>query len=188
MSKTNDLLQHYREVRLRLRYPPNAVPDTGINLRRAREPVALLPPPEPTLPSAESIPASSFREYQPFVSTSLTFSSTIAISAAEFGLTAKDLHKKCRTRAICFPRQVAIYIAAKQGRWAASWMAHRLDLDHSTVLHAQRKIATLVETNAALRERIANIEAEIATRYRPAPPALNECDLAQGSERSDLPE
>lgn len=186
MSEVSELMQHYKEVRLRLRYPPNAVPDTGINLKRAREPIALpLPSPEPVLSLAPPTPSwsSAFSKYQPFVApTGLTFSSTLEISAAEFGLTSQELHSKSRKHAICRPRQVAIYVAGKQGRWSATWVARRLDLDHSTVLHAQHKIACLIETNTDLKNRILSIEAAIEARYPSATTNLNEQDLAQGAE------
>lgn len=180
MSKVNDMLQHYREVRQRLRYPPNAVPDTGINLRRkiehtSPEPIRLLPPP----PSPEVQPSPS---YSPFVSKGLTFSSTIEITANEFGLTSQDLHKKTRIRAICFPRQVAIYVAIKREKWSISWMASRLDMDHTSLLHANRKIGVLIETNPELKTRIDSIEATLEARYRPALSDLSEQHLEERAE------
>ncbi len=189
MSEIRDIMEHYREVRQRLRYPPNAVADTEINLRPVRVavevPLKILPP-EP--PLSEPTPCMTLRHplYAPFVPTSLTFSSTIEISASEFGLTSEQLRrkgKKCRARAVCVPRQIAIYVAAKQGRWAASWIANRLDLDHTTILHAIKKIGTLIETNLTLKSRVESIEAAIATRYPPAATPNSQSHLGEGPER-----
>ncbi len=183
MSEIRDIMEHYREVRQRLRYPPNAVADTEINLRPVRVavevPLKIL---EPAPPLSEPTPSVTLRHplYAPFVPTSLTFSSTIEISASEFGLTSEQLRrkgKKCRARAVCVPRQIAIYVAAKQGRWAASWIANRLDLDHTTILHAIKKIGTLIETNLTLKSRVESIEAAIAA------PANSQSHLGEGPER-----
>ena len=191
MSEVSDMMQHYKEVRLRLRYPPNAVPDTGINLKRGREPVEVPEPsPEPVLSLAPPTPSwsSAFSKYQPFVApTGLTFSSTLEISAAEFGLTSQELHSKSRKHAICRPRQVAIYVAAKQGRWALSWMAHRLDLDHTTVIHANKKIQCLIETNADLKNRVLSIEAAIEARY-PSPPTADSQPHLEEKPDGNVPE
>ena len=180
MSEVSDMMQNYREVRQRLRYPPNAVPDTGINLRRkiehtSAEPMRLLPP--PPLPDVQPFPS-----YSPFVSNSLTFSSTIEITASEFGLTGQDLQKKTRIKSICFPRQVAIYVATKQEKWSISWMANRLDMDHTSLLHARRKIGALIETNPELKARVDSIEAALEARYRPALSDLSEQHLEERAE------
>ena len=175
MSEVSDMLQRYREIRQRLRYPPNAVPDTGINLKR-KPVIAIETPTELEYPRSSS-------HYSPFVSNGLIFSSTLEITANEFGLSGKDLHKRCRIRAICFPRQVAIYVAAKQGRWSTSWIGTRLKLDHTTILHAKSKIATLIETNPRLKNRVQSIEAAVAALNPPALSHLNEPDLEEGTPR-----
>jgi hypothetical protein len=171
MSITNDLIEHYREVRERLRHPPNAVPDTGINLRRksetSPEPKRLLPPPpEPEVPSVPS--------FTPFVTTGLTFSSTLEITAGEFGITSEDIQQRCRKKSVCFPRQVAVYVALRQNRWTGSWVAKRLKLDHTTILHSAKKIATLVEANPDLKAKVQSIEAAVAALN---PPTIS--DLSQ---------
>ena len=61
-------------------------------------------------------------------------------------------------------------------------MASRLDMDHTSLLHANRKIGVLIETNPELKARIDSIEATLEARYRPALSDLSEPNLAQGTE------
>jgi len=184
MSVVDDMLRRYKEIRLRLQFPPNAVPDTGINLRRHREqkpapppaaplsiPQIILPEPVPKLPPIVEQPVSG-----------ATFSSTLSITAKEFGLSFNQIRAKSRIQKVVFPRQVAIYIACKQQKWSVSQIGHYLNLDHTTAMHARNKIASKVLTDLDLKDRIKQIEDKIAALYPPPLPDLNKPSLAQGSE------
>ena len=61
-------------------------------------------------------------------------------------------------------------------------MASRLDMDHTSLLHANRKIGMLIETNPELKTRIDSIEATLEARYRPALSDLSQCNLEEGTE------
>ena len=168
MSEVSDMIQRYKEIRLRLRYPPNAVPDTGINLkRRAEPPPAPLPQP-PAPPPPVMLPA----PLPPIPETpipGITFSSTLAITAKTFGLSFDQIRSKSRTQKICLPRQIAIYLAAKQEKWSMNRIGHYLNLDHTTCLYAKRKIASMIESDPSLRDCITTIENKLATFHSPTP-------------------
>ena len=190
MSVVDDMLQRYKEIRLRLRYPPNAVPDTGINLGRNREqPKPQLPPPPLPFPKIEfeQVPPLPPIVEQP--TTGVTFCSTLSITAKEFGLSFNQIRAKCRKKNVVFPRQVAIYIACKQQKWTISRIGHYLNIDHTTAMYARNRIASKIEGDPELRDRIKEIEDKIETLCnRPSSANEHQPTLAEGQRGSDLPQ
>ena len=179
MSAVDDMLRRYKEIRQRLMFPPNAVPDTGINLKRHREPVQVQESPAPELP-APILPNPS-PPPPPIVeppTSGITFSSTLSVTAKEFGLSTNQIRARSRIQKIVFPRQVAIYLAAKQEKWSMCQIAYYLSLDHTTCLYARKKIASKVLTDLELRDRIQSIEGKLATLTSLADASERQSDLA----------
>jgi chromosomal replication initiator protein len=72
-----------------------------------------------------------------------------------FGLKLSDLKAKNRTRAIAFPRQVAMYLARQMTHSSLSEIGRAFGgKDHTTVLHAVDKIQTLLQEDPKLRKTI----------------------------------
>jgi len=72
-----------------------------------------------------------------------------------FGLKLSDLKAKNRTRAIAFPRQVAMYLARQMTHSSLSEIGRAFGgKDHTTVLHAVDKIQTLMQTDPKLHKTI----------------------------------
>ena len=164
-SEVVDMIKRYREIRQRLRYPPNAVPDTGINLKKPK--YERRPPPD--LPKV--VPLDRYLDLlKTKKPTTLTFWNAINISAAGFGLRGEDLKIKTRKPNIVLPRQVAIYIAAKQKRWTFFFIARHFKLDHTTAIHARDRITFLIERDPELKEKVQGIEAAVAALPPPPPP------------------
>src|SRR5882724_2886670 len=178
MNDIRAIMENYKEVRNRLRRPPNAVPDTGINLKRQKPPLSSEPPPiqieppriEPSLPD---LPL-----FVPFRRTDLTFSSTLQFAAKEFNITGQQIRSRSRIQQISLPRQVAIYLAAKNHLNSLAGMGRYLKMDHTTMIHAKQKITALMASDATLRDRILKLEATILAAYsRIALPADRESHL-----------
>jgi len=183
MSAVDDMLRRYKEIRQRLMFPPNAVPDTGINLKRHREPIQAqeLPAPELSAPILLNPSPPPPPIVEPPTS-GVTFSSTLSVTAKEFGLSTSQIRARSRIQKIVFPRQVAIYLAAKQEKWSMCQIACYLNLDHTTILYAQRKIASKILSDPELQDRVKTIEAKLAARYPSPISNLNQPALAEGSE------
>src|SRR5216684_1375397 len=98
-------MANYKEVRDRLRRPPNAVPDPGIHLKTVK---GYKTTPEPPVQLVINSTA-----FVPFKRTDLTFSSTLEFAAAEFNISFKDIRSRRRHSAIARPRQIAIWIAIR---------------------------------------------------------------------------
>ncbi len=109
MIEARALSQHYKEVRERLRNPPNAVPDTGINLPRSES----APRTESPSPIAKKFHQIDSPSYIPFRLQGLTFCSTLEFAAKEYGLSFKEIRAHSRCYRLSRPRQIAIYLAAK---------------------------------------------------------------------------
>lgn len=180
MSEVSDMLRRYSEIRQRLRYPPNAVPDTGINLRP-------LPPKPVWIPKEPELNESELKALpppEPPEPTTLSFASIVQITAKTFGLKRRDIYIKTRKRAISVPRQVAIYAAARQKRWTLYWIARILKMDHTTALHATRRVAFLIELEPSFREKVESIEAAVAALHPPSFSNLSQPYLEAGTERN----
>jgi chromosomal replication initiator protein len=72
-----------------------------------------------------------------------------------FGVKLSDLKAKMRTRAIAFPRQVAMYLARQLTHSSLAEIGRAFGgKDHTTVLHAVDKIQTLLQEDPKLRKTI----------------------------------
>ena len=72
-----------------------------------------------------------------------------------FNLKLTDLKAKNRTKAVAFPRQVAMYLARKLTHASLAEIGRAFGgKDHTTVLHAVDKISALLEEDAKLRKTI----------------------------------
>jgi len=72
-----------------------------------------------------------------------------------FGLKMSDIKAKNRTKAIAFPRQVAMYLSRQMTHSSLSEIGRAFGgKDHTTVLHAVDKIQTLLQDDPKLRKTI----------------------------------
>jgi chromosomal replication initiator protein len=75
--------------------------------------------------------------------------------AAEFfGVTLSDLKAKDRTKAVAFPRQIAMYLARQLTHASLAEIGRAFGKDHTTVLHAIHKIQTLLQEHPKLQKTI----------------------------------
>lgn len=81
------------------------------------------------------------------------------VVAANYGLTLQEMMSRKRTKDIVVPRQVAMFLACKLTLRSlpeiGRFFCHR---DHTTVLHARRRIESMSET---LRDRLEVMTSEI---------------------------
>jgi chromosomal replication initiator protein len=81
-----------------------------------------------------------------------------------FGLHLSDLKAKTRTRAIAFPRQVAMYLARQLTHASLLEIGRAFGgKDHTTVLHAVEKIHCLLQEDPKLRKTIDALNQGIAS-------------------------
>ena len=186
MSVVAQQLRHAATVRNRLRFPPNAVQDRGIDLKRKDEPEIAETVADPVVVNFPPIPAQAktdeeklaeieriMRDLQHKIDavrrtySELTGGSTrwlkIAdiqtVVASHFDVTVTDIISKRRTVGLVLPRQVAQYIARTMTLKSLPEIGRRFgDRDHTTILHSIRKIEALRASDPELDEKIKTIE------------------------------
>ncbi len=80
------------------------------------------------------------------------------VVAEHFGLKVEELKAKKRTKAISFPRQIAMYITRELTDLSLPKIGEEFGgRDHTTVIHAQEKIKKNIQTDAQLQKTVQNL-------------------------------
>lgn len=168
---TAALLKHYNEVRTRLRTPPNAVPDTGINLpngKPARQIERAISPPR-ILPCQykEKVKGylHSYRTSFGLSNDNLTIRTVLNFVAKEFGLTRATVLARNKARNLVHARQVAVYLTSKHTTYNICLQAHYLGLHHGTVFSGMHTIAKIMAEGGPKAEKINDIEARLLAAF-----------------------
>ncbi|NLY38645.1 MAG: chromosomal replication initiator protein DnaA [Firmicutes bacterium] len=86
----------------------------------------------------------------------------IKFTALHYNLTAEDLKGKKRTQDIAMSRQVAMYLSRTMTDLSLPKIGEEFGgRDHTTVLHAQRKIQQIMEENSDFKQKIEMIKNDI---------------------------
>lgn len=155
-------------LRKRLWYPPNAVPDTGIDLRRQRSNVVPFRPrditkPQPgTDPKPDPVyePVPLIKNMNPAKNggiaredappTSRFGLREIRLAICEvWGISEIELVGRRRAQKVARPRQVAYAMSCRFTTHSLPTIGRSLDRDHTSVLIGARKVRHLVDAVAA---------------------------------------
>jgi hypothetical protein len=158
-------IAHFRAVRQRLRHPRNAVVDRGIDLKRKPEllVVAEVPPAPPAaLPLGIGTPMPEYELTYALTPTvpspapsSLSVRTIQQAVCQHYGVTLVDLVSNRRTQALVLPRRVAVWLCRKLTTHSLPAIGHHFGgRDHTTILHAARRIDELRRTDAAMQARL----------------------------------
>lgn len=161
-----EMQSNARQIKQRLRTPPNAVKDNGIDLKRKVEPIRLVPDTSldvfgPKPPTLDDI------AFGPVVCAPLPAPSRIeAIQRAvmqKYRLTRLELISSRRTGDIVRPRQIAMYLCKILTPRSLPEIGMRFGgKDHTTVLHAVRKIEAQRDQDAILNAEVLDLIEAIA--------------------------
>ena len=126
--------------------------------------------PAPNRPLYPPIPAAAFKEAHavldrapdPLPSAPVLIKRIQAAAAEECGMAVIDLLSHRRTANVVLPRQIAMYLARAMTRSSLPQIGRRFGgRDHTTVLHACRKIEAMVEDDPGFAARVAALRARI---------------------------
>lgn len=167
MSDIRAIMENCKVIRERFRNPANAVPDTGINLRRNREPAPQIAEPEILVPLLRVVPI--VIPLPVFRRTDLTFANTLAFVADEFNISGADIRLRCRKPLYAVPRQIAVYLTAKLTDRSLFSMGRYLGMDHTTMLHARKKVRRMIRESMLCEQYIYSLEVRLLANYNRKP-------------------
>lgn len=72
---------------------------------------------------------------------------------------------RSRLREKVITRQICMYLLVKLTRLSLSQIGYLFNKDHSTVLHAKKTIQDLIDTDKEMKNKVDDIELNIASRY-----------------------
>jgi chromosomal replication initiator protein len=81
--------------------------------------------------------------------------------SAAFGVTEKQLLGSSRLRSVLLPRQVAMYLARELAGLSLPRIGAAFGRDHTTVLHACRKVEAALEADDVLKARVKQLRGEL---------------------------
>lgn len=159
MSEVSEMIQRAKEIHYRLLFPPNAVEDQGIDLKRK-----LIPPEAPPTPTTEKIEEEVI-EHQltfPFIPPPqpkpLNIKPILRAIASYYGIFVSEIIGLSRTNKYVRPRHVACYFAIRHAGMSYPQVGRRIKRDHTTVLHAVRKISERMLVDFQLAHEISQLE------------------------------
>lgn len=89
----------------------------------------------------------------------VTIDGIMEVVADEYGLTVETLNSRKRTRAIAFPRQIAMYLARTMTDHSLPEIGKAFGgRDHSTVIHAVDKITEQINEDDVLKQKVKHLE------------------------------
>lgn len=92
----------------------------------------------------------------------ITISDIQRVVGEHFDLRIEDFKAKKRTKAVAFPRQIAMYLARELTDYSLPKIGDEFGgRDHTTVIHAHEKISKELENNFALRQTVEALKEKI---------------------------
>lgn len=158
-----EIIENAKKIRQRLRYPPNAVPDRGIDLTRkstahkGSEPIP--DPPIKKILREETPPI----HIHPEIRMPASLDIIIDAVGSHYGVTSEAIKSSSRRSYTCFARFVVIYLAIRLlPKKSLASIARELGRDHTTILHARGRIYDIIAGNPGVAAQVRMIEACIA--------------------------
>lgn len=178
-----DIIDQAKLIRQRLRNPPNAVYDPGIDLtRKSTHHKGSEPNPDPAPKKALVEPIIVEPSYPPMdIRFPITFDDIVEAVSIHYGLTTEAIRGSCRRSHVCFARFVVVYLSLKilPGRSLKSIARDLGGRDHSTAIHARDRMTAIVAGNSQVASEVQMIENYIETVHnnKPVIPTFRECGV-----------
>lgn len=154
MSDISVIIGHYGEIRERLINPPNAVEDIGIDLKR--KPVDNSPK-EPEVLVNHLTAEVTIHEI--CVNKPPRLNDILRAVCKYYHKTSAEIKGASRTIPYVRPRHVFCYLAIRHGGYSFPTIGRFLGgRDHTTVLHAVRKMKERILVDEDLRKNVVDIE------------------------------
>ena len=94
----------------------------------------------------------------------ISAASIVAVTADFYDLTVDDLCGPSKVRALTLPRQISMYLCRELTDLSLPKIGETFDRDHSTVIHADRKIRKQMHENRNIYDQVQELTAKIKQR------------------------
>lgn len=91
----------------------------------------------------------------------LSLETIIELTASHFGISLEDIHSNSRSKRICYPRQIAMYLCRTFTDHSLPKIGEAFGKDHTTVMHSYEKIEKSLKTQPDTYGHINEISAQI---------------------------
>lgn len=155
------LVERAQEIRNRLRNPPNAVHDTGINLKRREEPAPVAAPIEvkSEAPRIEHIPVPEH-----------SVDRVLNAVARYYGYKLAEMLHPLHTRPFVRVRSIAAYIARRCTKASLPNIGQRMGgRDHSFVISNMALVAKRVQSDECFAAEVAAVEKMVCLKLGLSP-------------------
>jgi chromosomal replication initiator protein len=85
--------------------------------------------------------------------------------ARQFEISVDDIQSKSRKKDVAFPRQVSMFLARKHTEKALSDIGQAFNRDHSTVVHAVKKITVSMARSTSIRGQVDLLSDKLLKKY-----------------------
>lgn len=162
MSEVAEMIQHAKEVRQRLLFPPNAVKDRGIDLKRKQ-----IPPETPPTPPTENLEGVIEYPHLECIVTvtplspqprTLKIKTILKAVSGYYGIPVPIIKGDSRRMIDVRPRHVVFYLASRHTGLSIAAIGRRFNRDHTTILHAVRNMTERLLVDNELASAIKILE------------------------------
>ncbi|WP_417935262.1 chromosomal replication initiator protein DnaA [Gordonia phthalatica] len=94
----------------------------------------------------------------------ISAASIVAVTADFYDLSVEDLCGPSKVRALTLPRQISMYLCRELTDLSLPKIGETFDRDHSTVIHADRKIRKQMHENRNIYDQVQELTAKIKQR------------------------
>ena len=157
-------IENYSTIHQRLRNPPNAKVDNGIDLKRRPSKPAPIPEPEieQELPKKPIGPTWYFLKSEADKD-EITILDVKRAICKRLGVSRNDLTTHCRSAQLVRPRHIAIYLCRVLTPRSFPYIGrHFGGRDHTSALHAFKKIEALRQTDKDLDDLLNELTAALS--------------------------
>lgn len=174
-----DLIDEAKRIRQKLRNPPNAVHDPGINLTRQSTAYKGDIPPPDTPP--KKVLRETERVVYPVIQLPLGFEDIVEAVSSHYGVSPAAIRGSSRRSHTCFARFVVVHLSLKLlAKRSLKSIGRSLNKDHSSILHARDRISAIIAGNSQVANEVQMIESYIETahNHRSSLPNFSQCGVA----------
>lgn len=163
MSAADELIENAKRIRQRLRHPPNAVIDHGIDLTR-KSTAHKGDGPIPDAPIKKILNEAPIPQEVYFP---ITFEDILRTVATHYGISVEDLKGSCRQATISYARFVVVHLSLRYlAKRSLKSIGRSLgNKDHTSILHARNRIRGIMAVNPKAHAEIIGIEKHIESMY-----------------------